>query len=458
MGRITRRRFIRGPQHPGSGGSRSDPTKGSPSGAPDRAASRGTTTGHRGVPASRGRKERVQVRREAGPLLLRHEPRPVPGGDPGSCQILPGVPRRVRPRTSWPGIPRAYASTSPPRCCLVPHSSRERQRNVKKRRERPSNRMRSSRPHSRIVAGPGSDYWNTLKVETRVQIPLGLRRKPAGHEANSGLRSTKLEGDCRGQIPPDPARGWRATSLSKSTSKGGLSRTLSRWRHGFEPRWDYKETLRSEPLSCAGEPSRSVLVPHLSRSGPPHVTDAVGAVHPDAIIHQATALAGLSDFKHFDRTFALTNRLRTEGIDSLLAAAQAGGVRRLVAQSFTSWPYAREGGPIKTEEDPLDPEPVAAMRETLTAIRYLERVVVAAGGLALRYGAFYGTSDDAQLTLIRKRRFPIVGDGAGSGRSFTSRTRPRRPSSRSSGVAPASTTSSTTSLRQFASGSPPSPK
>jgi nucleoside-diphosphate-sugar epimerase len=146
---------------------------------------------------------------------------------------------------------------------------------------------------------------------------------------------------------------------------------------------------------------------------PGAVTEVVDAVRPDAIIHQATALAGLSDFKHFDRTFTLTNRLRTEGTDSLLAAARAAGVRRLVAQSFTSWPYAREGGPIKTEEDPLDPEPVAAMRETLTAIRYLERVVVAAGGLALRYGAFYGSSDDAQLTLIRKRRFPIVGDGGG---------------------------------------------
>ena len=146
---------------------------------------------------------------------------------------------------------------------------------------------------------------------------------------------------------------------------------------------------------------------------PGAVTEAVGAVRPEVIIHQATALAGLSDFKNFDRTFALTNRLRTEGTDSLLAAARAAGVRRLVAQSFTSWPYAREGGPIKNEEDPLDPQPVAAMRETLAAIRYLERVVVAAGGLALRYGAFYGSSEDAQLTLIRKRRFPIVGDGGG---------------------------------------------
>jgi 2-alkyl-3-oxoalkanoate reductase len=88
-------------------------------------------------------------------------------------------------------------------------------------------------------------------------------------------------------------------------------------------------------------------------------------------------------------------------------------VRRFVAQSFTSWPYAREGGPVKTEEDPLDPKPVSTMRETLDAIRHVEQAVVGAGGIALRYGGFYGSPDDAQLELVRKRRFPIVGDGGG---------------------------------------------
>jgi nucleoside-diphosphate-sugar epimerase len=146
---------------------------------------------------------------------------------------------------------------------------------------------------------------------------------------------------------------------------------------------------------------------------PQAVGEAVAAARPDAIVHQATALSGLSDLKHFDRSFAQTNRLRTEGTDALLDAARKTGVGRVIAQSYTSWPYAREGGPIKTEEDPLDPAPVPTMRHSLEAIRHLERAVVDAGGIALRYGGFYGSPDDAQLELVRKRRFPIVGDGGG---------------------------------------------
>jgi nucleoside-diphosphate-sugar epimerase len=146
---------------------------------------------------------------------------------------------------------------------------------------------------------------------------------------------------------------------------------------------------------------------------PDAVRKAVTAVRPDAIIHQATALSDLSDFKNLDKAFAQTNRLRTEGTDALLAAAREADVRRFVAQSFTSWPYAREGGPVKTEADPLDPTPVPTMRETLDAIRHVEQTAVDAGGIALRYGGFYGSPDDAQLELVRKRRFPIVGDGGG---------------------------------------------
>src|SRR6266516_2682208 len=146
---------------------------------------------------------------------------------------------------------------------------------------------------------------------------------------------------------------------------------------------------------------------------PRAVREAVAAAGPDAIVHQATALTGLSDVKHFDRTFAETNRLRTEGTDALLAAARQAGVERFVAQSFAGWPYAREGASVKTEEDPLDPTPVPAMRETMAALRQLEETVTAAGGIALRYGGFYGSPDDAQLELVRKRRFPIVGDGGG---------------------------------------------
>ena len=143
------------------------------------------------------------------------------------------------------------------------------------------------------------------------------------------------------------------------------------------------------------------------------VREAVVAARPDAVVHQATALAGLSDFKHFDRSFAATNRLRTEGTDALLAAAREAGVERFVAQSFAGWPYARQGGPVKTEEDPLDPTPVPTMRETLAAIRHLEQATVSAGGAVLRYGGLYGSRADVQLELVRKRRFPIVGDGGG---------------------------------------------
>jgi 2-alkyl-3-oxoalkanoate reductase len=146
---------------------------------------------------------------------------------------------------------------------------------------------------------------------------------------------------------------------------------------------------------------------------PKSVREAVSAARPDAIVHQATALAGLSEFKNFDLAFAETNRLRVEGTDTLLAAARDAGVQRFVAQSFAGWPYARDDGPVKTEEDPLDPTPVPTMRETLDAIRHLERATTEAGGVALRYGGFYGSPDDAQLELVRKRRFPIVGDGGG---------------------------------------------
>ncbi len=143
------------------------------------------------------------------------------------------------------------------------------------------------------------------------------------------------------------------------------------------------------------------------------VRKAVLAAEPEAIAHQATALSGDLDFKHFDRTFAQTNRLRTQGTDALLAAAREAGVRRFVAQSYASARYERAGGPVKTEDDPLDPAPVAAMRESSAAMRYLEEVVTSAGGIALRYGGFYGASNDGLIEPVRKRLFPIVGNGAG---------------------------------------------
>jgi nucleoside-diphosphate-sugar epimerase len=150
------------------------------------------------------------------------------------------------------------------------------------------------------------------------------------------------------------------------------------------------------------------------------VADAVARTEPDVIVHQLTAIGGL-DMRHFDRDFATTNRLRTEGTDNLLSAGHAVGIRRFVAQSYTSWPYARTGGKIKHEDDPIDPTPAKEMRESLTAIRYLEAAVTDARwttGIVLRYGAFYGPGTSLapggeQFEMVRRRKFPVVGDGAG---------------------------------------------
>jgi len=153
---------------------------------------------------------------------------------------------------------------------------------------------------------------------------------------------------------------------------------------------------------------------------PDQVAEAVARARPDVIVHQLTAI-GAVDMRHLDRDFALTNRLRTEGTDHLLSAGQAMGVRRFVAQSIGAWSYARTGGPVKSEEDPLDPAPAREMRETLAAIRHLERAVLDARwteGIVLRYGAFYGPGTsmapgEVQFELVRRRKFPLVGDGGG---------------------------------------------
>jgi nucleoside-diphosphate-sugar epimerase len=146
---------------------------------------------------------------------------------------------------------------------------------------------------------------------------------------------------------------------------------------------------------------------------PRAVRKAILESEPDAIVHQATALANVRFSRNMDRTFAQTNRLRTEGTDALLAAAREAGVRRFVAQSFASYRYAREGGPVKTEDDPLDPTPLPTTRESHAAMRYLDETVTAAGGIALRYGDFYGAANDGLVEPVRKRQFPIVGDGDG---------------------------------------------
>ena len=145
---------------------------------------------------------------------------------------------------------------------------------------------------------------------------------------------------------------------------------------------------------------------------------AVAEARPDAIVHQMTAIspvhAGKPDMKHPDRWFATTIRLRTEGTDHLLATAEATGVSHVVAQSYASWNGVREGGWVKTEEDPLDPEEGTKARTGAVAIRHVEDAVVKAGGAALRYGGLYGPgATDDQVELVRKRKFPLVGGGTG---------------------------------------------
>jgi nucleoside-diphosphate-sugar epimerase len=155
---------------------------------------------------------------------------------------------------------------------------------------------------------------------------------------------------------------------------------------------------------------------------PDAVAQAVASAEPEVIVHQLTALSGKFDLRHFDRFAHMTNRLRTEGTDHLLAAAQAVGARRFVAQSNAAW-RAYSGAPVKDEDAPFDADPVEKLRDTLAAIRHLEEAVTGADwleGVALRYGAFYGpgtglsAEPGAEFSdAIRKRQFPLVGDGGG---------------------------------------------
>ena len=154
---------------------------------------------------------------------------------------------------------------------------------------------------------------------------------------------------------------------------------------------------------------------------PDQVAEAVGRAMPEVVVHQLTAIGSL-DMRHFDRDFARTNRLRTEGTDHLLSAGQAVGARRFVAQGVAGYAaYVRTGGPVKSEDDPLDPTPAREMRETQAAIRHLEQAVLGAewtDGIVLRYGAFYGPGTsmargEDQFELVRKHRLPLVGNGAG---------------------------------------------
>jgi nucleoside-diphosphate-sugar epimerase len=194
----------------------------------------------------------------------------------------------------------------------------------------------------------------------------------------------------------------------------GASGAIGTWlvpqliEHGHEVIGTFRSPGKAERVRALGaEPLALDLLDARA------VREAVLKAQPEAIIHQATALASARFGRSLDRSFAATNRLRTEGTDALLAAAREAGVRRFVAQSFASYRYAREGGPVKTEDDRLDPHPPAMARETNAAMRHLDEAVTNAGGVALRYGGFYGAPNDGLVGPVRKRQFPIIADGGG---------------------------------------------
>jgi len=154
---------------------------------------------------------------------------------------------------------------------------------------------------------------------------------------------------------------------------------------------------------------------------PRAVAEAVQRAQPEVIVHELTAIPPALDIRKFNEQFHLTNRLRTEGTDNLLSAARANGVRRFVAQSYAGWPYAHTGNGLKTESDPLDPNPPKAMRETLQAIKHVESAVQSTApidGIVLRYGGLYGPGNGLSeggpvLELVRQRKYPVVGGGTG---------------------------------------------
>ena len=194
-------------------------------------------------------------------------------------------------------------------------------------------------------------------------------------------------------VPELVARGHEVVGMTRSTSKQDLLRSLG---------------------------ARPVVADALD---PDAVAEAVASAEPEVIVHQLTALSGDFDMRHIDRFFETTNRLRTEGTDHLLAAGRAVGARRFVAQSYAGFPAARTGGPVKGEDAPFDPDPPKRLRPNLAALRHLERVVTGASwvdGVVLRYGGFYGPSttlsadpDASHTAAVRKRQFPVVGDGGG---------------------------------------------
>jgi nucleoside-diphosphate-sugar epimerase len=180
---------------------------------------------------------------------------------------------------------------------------------------------------------------------------------------------------------------------------------------GHEVTGTTRSPAKAAQLKSAG--ATPAIVDGLDRQA---VLDAVRAARPEVIVHQMTALASMRSFRNFDAEFAVTSELRSKGTDYLLEAARQAGTRRFIAQSFIGWNNARTGSAVKSETDPLDPDPIARTRKALAAIRYLEEAVPAAvpEGLVLRYGPFYGHgASDYMLEAVRKRQLPVIGGGAG---------------------------------------------
>lgn len=203
--------------------------------------------------------------------------------------------------------------------------------------------------------------------------------------------------------------------LAGATGAVGQSLITQLIRQGHTVVGITRSASRAPLLKALG--AEPVVLDALDRDA---VLAAVAAAQPDAIVSQLTALAGLTDMRRFERAFALTNRLRTEGTSHLLEAARVNGVERVVVQSFTGWPNLRGGDPsvLRDERVPLDPDLPQQLRATRDAIVEQEQLVTAAGGVALRYGALYGPGTGIvpggdQWETVRARKFPLVGDSGG---------------------------------------------
>jgi 2-alkyl-3-oxoalkanoate reductase len=203
--------------------------------------------------------------------------------------------------------------------------------------------------------------------------------------------------------------------LAGATGAIGSRLALLLVRAGHKVVGTTRTPAKADLIRAAG--AQAVVVDALN---PDSVMNVIQSAKPDVIIHQLTAIPARLNLRKFDRNFAMTNRLRTEGTDNLLAAAHANGVRRFIAQSYAGWPYARVGDPVKTEDDPLDDKAPAELRRSVEAIRHLESAVLGSGleGLVLRYGGLYGPGTSLGeggffLEEVRKRHVPVIGTGAG---------------------------------------------